>query len=177
MHALRISVVLLAAFAVACSHAKPEPTPAEQQPVAQAAPAPAPAPVQPAPEPAPPVVTPPPTNVAASIYFAFDKADLSTESRNTLSRLYGPAAASGTTVRIEGNCDERGSAEYNIGLGQRRADAAKGYLVRLGVPAANITTVSYGKERPKAPGHDEASWQENRRDDIFVSGPRAVSAR
>ncbi len=177
MHALRISVVFLAAFAVACSHAKPEPTPAEQQPIAQPTPPPAPAPVQPAPEPAPPVVTPPPTNMTASIYFDFDKSFLRTESRNTLSRLLGAAAASGATVRIEGNCDERGSNEYNIALGQRRADAAKDYLVRLGVPAANITAISYGEEHPKALGHDEASWQENRRDDIFVSGPPAVSAR
>ena len=175
MQALRVSVVLFAAIA-ACSHATPEPTPAEPKPVAQAAPAPAPV-ATPAPAPAEPAVTPPPTSVTASIYFDFDSSTLSTESRNTLSRLFGAAAPSGTTVRVEGNCDERGSAEYNIGLGQRRADAAKSYLVRLGVPDANITTVSYGKERPKAPGHDEESWRQNRRDDVFVTGPAAVSAR
>jgi len=64
---------------------------------------------------------------------------------------------------IEGHCDERGTREYNIALGDRRANAAKNYLVSLGVPAARLTTVSYGKERPVALGSDEASWAQNRR--------------
>ncbi|MGZ3266268.1 MAG: OmpA family protein, partial [Croceibacterium sp.] len=64
---------------------------------------------------------------------------------------------------IEGHCDERGTREYNIALGDRRANAAKNYLVSLGVPAARLTTVSYGKERPVALGSDEASWAKNRR--------------
>ena len=71
-------------------------------------------------------------------------------------------------LRIEGNCDERGTDEYNLALGDRRAQSAKEYLERLGVDAERITTVSYGKEKPKALGHDEKSWARNRRDDLRV---------
>ncbi len=69
-------------------------------------------------------------------------------------------------VRLEGNCDERGSAEYNIGLGQRRADGVKKLLLAGGAKASQIDTVSYGKEKPKATCHDESCWKENRRTDI-----------
>lgn len=71
-------------------------------------------------------------------------------------------------VRVEGNCDERGTREYNLALGERRANAAKNYLVSLGVAASRITTVSYGKERPVALGSDEAAWAQNRRDVTVV---------
>jgi peptidoglycan-associated lipoprotein len=73
-------------------------------------------------------------------------------------------------VRVEGNCDERGSREYNLALGQRRADSVKRALTLLGVPARQIETVSFGAEKPKAPGHDEESWAENRRSDIVYVG-------
>ncbi|HTK72479.1 MAG TPA: OmpA family protein, partial [Croceibacterium sp.] len=63
----------------------------------------------------------------------------------------------------EGHCDERGTREYNLALGERRANAAKDYLVSLGVPAARLTTISYGKERPVALGSNEAAWAQNRR--------------
>jgi peptidoglycan-associated lipoprotein len=66
-------------------------------------------------------------------------------------------------VRVEGNCDERGTVEYNLALGQKRADATKAYLVTLGVDATLLDTVSYGKERPIDPGHNEAAWAKNRR--------------
>ena len=66
-------------------------------------------------------------------------------------------------VSIEGHCDERGSTEYNLGLGQRRSDAAKNYLVSLGISADRMTTVSYGKERPVCTEHNESCWQQNRR--------------
>jgi len=78
-------------------------------------------------------------------------------------------------VRIEGNCDERGSREYNLALGQRRADSVKKAMTLLGVPAKQIETVSYGSEKPKALGHDEEAWAENRRSDIVypsVDAPR-----
>ncbi|WP_095011446.1 peptidoglycan-associated lipoprotein Pal [Tsuneonella mangrovi] len=71
-------------------------------------------------------------------------------------------------VRVEGNCDERGTREYNLALGERRANAAKNYLVSLGVDANRITTVSYGKERPVALGSNEAAWAKNRRDVTVV---------
>ncbi|HEY6908038.1 MAG TPA: OmpA family protein [Myxococcales bacterium] len=145
-------------------------------PVAEVAPVATPEvkPAVPAPPEIPKVVEIKPT---ASIYFAFDQSLLTEESRNVLSGLVAASTAPGATIRIEGNCDERGSVEYNIGLGQRRADAAKSYLVRLGVPAASITAISFGEERPKMPGHDEESWRENRRDDVFVKAAPALSAR
>jgi peptidoglycan-associated lipoprotein len=71
-------------------------------------------------------------------------------------------------VLIEGNCDERGTEEYNIALGEHRALAAKRYLERLGIPSTRVTTLSYGKNRPKYEGHDEADWSKNRRDDFVV---------
>jgi len=73
-------------------------------------------------------------------------------------------------VRIEGNCDERGSREYNLALGQRRADSVKRAMTLLGVPGKQIETVSFGSEKPKAPGHDEEAWAENRRSDIVYIG-------
>jgi len=73
-------------------------------------------------------------------------------------------------VRIEGNCDERGSREYNLALGQRRADSVKKAMTLLGVPAKQIQTVSFGAEKPKSPGHDEEAWAENRRSDIVYVG-------
>ena len=66
-------------------------------------------------------------------------------------------------VTIEGHCDERGTVEYNLALGDRRAESAKAYLVNLGIPASRIETVSYGEERPVDPGHNEAAWARNRR--------------
>jgi peptidoglycan-associated lipoprotein len=69
-------------------------------------------------------------------------------------------------ARIEGNCDERGSREYNLALGQRRAEGVKRVMVALGVPDSHVETVSFGEEKPSAAGHDEASWASNRRDDV-----------
>jgi len=73
-------------------------------------------------------------------------------------------------VRVEGNCDERGSREYNLALGQRRADAIKRAMTLLGVPAKQIETVSFGAEKPKMPGSNEEAWAENRRSDIVYVG-------
>jgi peptidoglycan-associated lipoprotein len=73
------------------------------------------------------------------------------------------------TVTIEGHCDERGTAEYNLALGERRAVAARAYLVSLGIPADRLRTVSYGKEFPFDPGHDEAAWTKNRRAHFVVT--------
>ena len=69
-------------------------------------------------------------------------------------------------IRIEGNCDERGTAEYNLALGQKRAEAAKGFLKGLGISENRMETISYGEERPLDPGHDEAAWSKNRRVDF-----------
>ncbi len=72
-------------------------------------------------------------------------------------------------VTVEGHCDERGTAEYNLALGERRAIAVKAYLVSLGIPADRLRTVSYGKEFPFDPGHDEAAWQQNRRAHFVIT--------
>ena len=72
-------------------------------------------------------------------------------------------------VRIEGHCDERGTEAYNMALGEHRAAAVRDYLTTLGVDASRLTTISYGKERPFATGHDEAAWAENRRDHFLAT--------
>ena len=74
-----------------------------------------------------------------------------------------------TRVQVEGHCDERGSEEYNIALGAKRAQAAKDYLVTLGIPGSRISTISYGKELPACQDHDESCWAQNRRDHFAVS--------
>ena len=76
------------------------------------------------------------------------------------------------SITIQGNADERGSREYNLALGQKRAASVKKVLNVLGVPDRQIETISYGKEKPKALGHDEAAWAENRRADIIYSGEK-----
>ena len=101
-----------------------------------------------------------------AIYFALDSAQIADHDRPALQAV--ARAAQGSRIRIEGNCDERGTTEYNLALGDRRASAAAVYLERLGVAATRIDYVSYGSERPKDPGHDDAAWAKNRRDDIFV---------
>jgi peptidoglycan-associated lipoprotein len=98
------------------------------------------------------------------IYFAFDSSTLSQEAKHTLLRKdYYMKNNMGDSVTIEGHCDERGTNEYNLALGERRAESAKKYLVNLGVDASRLETVSYGEERPVDTGHNEAAWQKNRR--------------
>jgi peptidoglycan-associated lipoprotein len=75
-------------------------------------------------------------------------------------------------LTVEGHCDERGSAEYNMALGQERADSAKAYLVQVGIPTGQLATVSYGKEKPACDEHDEACWQKNRRVHIVADSQR-----
>ena len=122
------------------------------------------------------VTTPPPpvtslTTALASVidaYFDYYSSDIREDARNALTRDSDaikrilqdfPSAR----LVVEGHCDERGSAEYNLGLGDRRATAAKEFLIQLGVPADRLTTISYGKERPQCTESNEACWQKNRR--------------
>ena len=100
----------------------------------------------------------------AEIYFDFDKYNIRPGDAEILKKDYEWFGSNSSRVRIEGNCDERGTVEYNLVLGQKRADAAKGYLVNLGVDASRLDTISYGKEKPVDPGHNEAAWAKNRRD-------------
>ncbi|QWV92841.1 peptidoglycan-associated lipoprotein Pal [Geomonas oryzisoli] len=103
------------------------------------------------------------------IYFNFDSSDLSEDSRNVLTRNAEYLSKQPSVkIRIEGNCDERGSDDYNMALGERRAKAAKDYLVNLGISSERISTISYGEEKPVDAGHDEAAWSKNRRDEFVV---------
>ena len=102
-----------------------------------------------------------------NIYFDYNKADLKSETQATLEKKAKFLQANSSySVRIEGNCDERGTNEYNLALGDRRADAAKKFLNSLGISADRINTISYGEEKPVDTGHDEAAWSKNRRDEF-----------
>jgi peptidoglycan-associated lipoprotein len=101
------------------------------------------------------------------VHFDFDRYEIRPSDADILKKDYLWFKENPTTrVMIEGNCDERGSIEYNLALGQRRADAAKDFLLTLGVPAAELKTVSYGKEKPVDPGHNDEAWAKNRRDHL-----------
>ena len=127
-------------------------------------------PPPPAPEPTEPVVKAP--DYAAmnpaeygigDVYFAFDEYELSTEAMGVLSRNARILREAGVTVLVSGHCDERGTVEYNLALGEKRAKAVKDYLVSLGVSAGNLRVTSYGESRPFAMGHSEDAWAQNRR--------------
>jgi peptidoglycan-associated lipoprotein len=103
-----------------------------------------------------------------AIYFDFDSSLVRDDARPVLQRVGDDLKAKPASLKIEGNCDEVGTVEYNIALGEARARAARDYLVHLGVPSSRIAVASYGSQRPKYPGHDETSHARNRRDDLIV---------
>jgi len=159
-------LIALLIFAYGCG--KKPPPPVEQ-----------PAPVDtttPPPPPPPPVQPPPQPQIKeikdadfSVIYFDFDKYNIRADQRAGLdidARLLKENP--GLIIKIEGNCDERGTVEYNLGLGDRRAMSVKNYLIDLGISADRIETISYGKERPTDPGHNEDAWAKNRRADFRV---------
>jgi len=116
-----------------------------------------------------PVVVIDTTAITGPIYFDYDKSDIRTDAAATLDKKIPWLTANpGMRIRIEGNADERGSDEYNLALGQRRAAAAKRYLVEHGIDATRFDLVSYGEERPVCTEHDESCWQRNRRDDFVI---------
>lgn len=102
-----------------------------------------------------------------SVYYGFDKSEIGPEARSLIeANAQYLRDHPETKIRVEGNADERGSAEYNLALGQRRAEGVSKMLRLLGVPEARVEAVSLGKEKPRKIGHDETSWTENRRSDI-----------
>ena len=109
--------------------------------------------------------------ILKAIHYDFDRADLREDAMQTLTQNASRIKEhGGLNVRVEGHCDERGTVEYNLALGDRRARAAKDYLVSAGVPAGRLRTISYGKEKPLDPGHNEAAWAQNRRAEfVFVA--------
>jgi len=165
-----VALILTFLF-VGCSKEEPPPPTAEAQP----------RPVAPPPPPPPPAPTPSPGPSISQqafqefqnqdISFDFDKYDLRTDARGVLDRKASFLNQnSSVRVQIEGHCDERGTNEYNLALGERRANAAKQYLTTAGISAARLSTISYGKERPLDLGHDEAAWARNRRAHFVITG-------
>jgi peptidoglycan-associated lipoprotein len=113
-------------------------------------------------------------NKLLDAYFDYDKADLRTDAQSALNSDSGELRSllkEFPTAKfvVEGNCDERGSAEYNLALGERRAAAAKEFMIQIGVPADRLSTISYGQERPVCTDHDENCWQKNRRAHLTAS--------
>jgi peptidoglycan-associated lipoprotein len=178
---LKSGTLALAAVAlvVACS---PKPAPEPPPPPPAATPTPTIVTLEPTPAP-----TPKPTprsqeddikamsldrvsSYLKPVFFDYDKADLRGDARDVLAANAAWLKSHPTILfTIEGHCDERGTAQYNLALGDRRANSAKEYLVSLGVDAGRVKTVSYGKERPFATGHDEDSWAKNRRGHFVVT--------
>jgi peptidoglycan-associated lipoprotein len=156
-------------IAGACSHEQSPPNPTPATIVAM------PAPHSPAtpPRSSGPAPLAAPVNVGKgdkelAVYFDFDSALLRDDARPILQKVANVAERRNASVRIEGNCDEVGTVEYNLALGEHRAIQAKDYLTRLGVRPSRIATVSYGSQRPKASGHDDVAHAQNRRDDLIV---------
>jgi peptidoglycan-associated lipoprotein len=141
-----------------------------QEPPPAPTPAPAPAPTPTPPPPPPPAPPPTPARVElGDVFFDYDKSELRSDARATLTENGKQMVAqSGATVTIEGHCDERGTVDYNLALGERRARAAKDFLVSYGVDGSRIETISYGENRPFAMGHDESAWSQNRRAHFVV---------
>ena len=109
------------------------------------------------------------SKLVKDIHFDFDKYDVRPGDAEILKGDATLLAKNSTVkIQIEGHCDERGTIEYNLALGERRANSAKGYLVSLGMPADRISTISYGKEKPLDPGHNEEAWAKNRRDHFII---------
>jgi peptidoglycan-associated lipoprotein len=114
----------------------------------------------------------PPVTVSAdkcgslTVYFALDSSTIPAEFRSTLDSWAGCVRSADLPVRIEGHCDERGTTEYNLALGQRRADSVARYLTGMGIPKVRITAVSYGEEHAVTTGSEEGSWSKNRRAEL-----------
>jgi peptidoglycan-associated lipoprotein len=128
-------------------------------------------PIQATVQPATPNEGPPPPSTP--IYFDFDSYNIADASKTELQQVADYMQKhNGSTVTISGHTDERGTTEYNLMLGDQRAKAAHDYLVRLGIDPLRIKTISFGEERPAVPGHDEAWWSKNRRDEFNTSQPK-----
>jgi peptidoglycan-associated lipoprotein len=124
-----------------------------------------PAPATPAPS-----AVPPPSQLK-DVFFEFDRFQIRNDQKAALDEnVTWLKANSRVKVSIEGHCDERGTPEYNLALGERRAKAIMNYLVGAGIAADRIVTVSYGEERPFVLGHDEAAWKWNRRGHFVITG-------
>ena len=176
--ALRIALVAAAAASMAACASHPKPSYPTTPPPAAAPPAGP----QTAPPPAPVTQGAVPgseqdfvINVGDRVYFDFDKFDIRADAQPILdAQAAWLTRYPAVTVRIEGNCDERGTREYNLALGARRANAVRDYLVSHGVSSSRITTISYGKEKPIDPGSGEEADQHNRNAHSAITGGAAT---
>ena len=190
MKSRRVSAVMvtivLAATIGACAKKKPpvaRPIPAPPAAAPETTPSRPPAPPEPvreSPIPPEPIASDPLTSTDIDlinknspfqpVFYAFDSAEVAGDAQKILNANAEILRKYPTwVITIEGHADERGTAEYNLALGERRATAARTYLVSLGIPADRLKTVSYGKEFPFDPGHDEAAWAKNRRAHFVVT--------
>lgn len=168
--------IVLAFVVSGCAKKAEPPKPVEEIKAPVAAPAPAPAPEKPKEEVKIQTQAPMPSlddEIKAlqekNIYFDFDKFDLKQESQDILNQdATFLKAHANVTIQVAGNCDERGTVEYNLALGERRAKAAMDFLVTLGVEKERISTISYGKEKPLDPGQTEEAWAKNRNDQFVI---------
>jgi peptidoglycan-associated lipoprotein len=164
------SVLVLSFIAGCASEAKKDeaaPAPAASSPSAAPSAAPAAGSAQPSAVAGNPLNDPKSMLFKRSVFYDFDQSNVKTDYRSLVeAHARYLRDHPGANVTIEGNCDERGSREYNLALGQRRADGVKNMMTVLGVPDRQVETVSYGEEKPKAQGHDEGAWSQNRRSDI-----------
>ena len=185
--ALLVLVLLLTVVVAACKgKAKPpvaRPMPPPMVDPATNVPPPPPGPPQPVSEPVPVPPMPAEDTIGSKslddlnrdsplrpLFFELDSSDVSAEGQQILQANAAVLKKYPTMqVTIEGHCDERGTAEYNLALGERRALSAKGYLVSLGIAADKVKTVSYGKEFPFDPGHDDSAWSKNRRAHFVIT--------
>jgi peptidoglycan-associated lipoprotein len=140
-----------------------------QEATAQVSVAPKPTPT-PTPAPTPPPITDEQlfAQMVKDVYFDYDKAELRSDAQAALAQAAQIIKQKGWKVQIEGNCDERGSTEYNLALGERRADSAKQALIQGGVSADSLKTISYGKEKPVCSESNEDCWQKNRHDHFVL---------
>jgi peptidoglycan-associated lipoprotein len=160
-----LATMLAIALFAGCGGKKQEPIPEPTTPIMAPEPPPPPPPPEPVREP-PKVLM---QGDLSDVFYDFDKATLKPEARNKLTANGGKLLeATDTRILIEGHCDERGTVEYNLALGERRARAAMDFLVNYGVEAYRIDIVSYGENKPFAMGHDEAAWAKNRRAHFVV---------
>ncbi len=168
--ALLLAIGALAVFMLGGSCGKP-PKPVEKPPIETKPPAPVDTTPEITEEPPPP---PPPTlkeSQLQTVYFDFDKYNLRPDARKSLDHNYQLLSQFGSAIiKIEGHCDERGTIEYNLSLGEKRAKSAKDYLVGLGIAEGRISIISYGKERPVDSRHSEDAWAKNRRAEFRVIG-------
>ena len=183
--AVVVTIVLAAAIG-ACAKKKPPvarpipPPPAAAPETMPSRPPAPPEPVRESPIPPEPIASDPLTSTDIDlinknspfqpVFYAFDSAEVEGDAQKVLNANAEILRKYPTwVITIEGHADERGTAEYNLALGERRATAARTYLVSLGIPADRLKTVSYGKEFPFDPGHDEAAWAKNRRAHFVVT--------